>query len=349
MQQLYLVGEPFFRPEPKEEYYAPIGQLELCQKILKETQDKTLVLDRLRKEYLAIVWTLKQMEIDFRIIYAHGDQIDKKVLGVCTQELGCKLAGFDQGYFAPSVIYPRDFATVLPGLVLVNSEVVDLKVRGKDDYKILPSPYGEGGRVLFSEKTILITERLAIKEGHSRPVEPRDIAVFSEMGIKVGILPFPVSRSFSLSGPKNKSFGNDHIDRVACLIRGKERKLHLVVDPLIHTTDWKDYKHVRWMPRFPRESMEKIEHTCEAMGINVCYPKGLEVPYSLNLIQFPDSRVLMTGGDETVAEIIGEIVGKENLFKTPIPIRFFPVWAYAGIRCLVSEAPMILFKRLNPL
>ena len=93
-----------------------------------------------------------------------------------------------------------------------------------------------------------------------------------------------------------------------------------------------------------KETIEKIKLICQPLGIEVHHPKKMEVPYALNLIQFPDNRVLMTGGDESVAELINEIVGEENVFKTPTPIRYFPVWLYAGIRCLVSEAPEPLFK-----
>jgi hypothetical protein len=78
----------------------------------------------------------------------------------------------------------------------------------------------------------------------------------------------------------------------------------------------------------------------------VHYPEKIEVPCSLNLIQFSDGKVLMTNGDESVAKLIDEIVGKENVFKTLIPIRFFPACRYGCIRCLINELPDVMFKSI---
>lgn len=335
MEILYLVGEPLFKPEePREKFDAPFSQAELCHRVFMEVQNPRAVLERLREEYLAIVGSLKAMGIDFRIVYSHPDEVDKGLLMICIKRLGCRLTGFDSKYRHSAVTYPRDFATVLPGLVLVNSKAARIMMNKKDDYRIISSPYGEGGRVLACENTMLIGERLLLEDGGL--LEPAGLEEIKRLGIRIGLLPLPACTTFSLKGISSKFSFNDHLDRVACLLQGKDSNLHLVVDPQIHSVNWKGLCS-------PKETLERIRSACEPLGIMVHCPKKLEVPYSLNLVQFPDGRVLMTSGDEAVAEVVIEIVGKDKAFGTPIPIRFLPVWAYAGIRCFTNGLPKTLF------
>lgn len=348
MEQLYLVGEPIFKPLlSNRKHYAPVSQVDLCQQVLRETQEPNMVLKKLQEEYLAIIWSLKEIGINFRIIYSHEDRIDKQVLEACIHGLGCRLAGFDRSYFPPAVAYPRDFVTVLPNLILVNSQIARVRVGEKDNYHILSSPYGEGGRVLAWEKTMFVCERLVLEDKHSSG--PKGLREIRQAGIKIALFPPFLSLAFSISGVEKRAFFNDHLDRVACLIQGKDRGPHLVVDPQIHTADWKGRKQAPcWIQRFPENTIKRIKQVCEPLEIEVHCPKKLEIPYSLNLIQFPDGQVLMTSGDDSVAEVVSEIVGEDKIVQTPIPIRFFPVWACAGIRCLINEAPMPLLKLKTP-
>lgn len=348
MLPFYLVGEPWlFGVVDKREFYAPISQVALCRRVLKEVEDRSFVLQKLREEYLAIIWTLNRMKIEFRIIYSHEDEIDKEVIATCVNALGCRLVGFPPTYFPPGIVYPRDFATVLPGLVLVNSNMVKVMVGQKEGCRILSSPYGEGGRTLFCNNTMLVCERLVLEDRQSVDAEKNGaIDEIRKMDIRIGLLPPPLARSFSASEDDDKAFFNDHLDRVACLIKGANGKLHLVVDPKLCTADWRSAQGTPWTPRLTTETMQRVKQICEPLGIEVHSPKDMRIPYALNLIQFEDGRVLMTDGDESVAEVISEIVGGKNVFKTPTPIRFFPAWCYAGIRCLVNEAPVVLFKSI---
>lgn len=340
----YLVGEPVFQPESRKEFIAPMSQVDLCLNVLREPQSQNEVLNKLREEYLAIILSLKQMGINFRIIYSHTDQIDKNVLGVCIQSLGCRLAGFPSTYSYEAVVYPRDFATVLPGIILVNHRAAQLLKTESAGWKIISSPYGEGGRVLSRQKTILIGDRLIVDIGKSvEAAAPEEIV---KMGIKIGLIPPPIAGEFTSAGQGIRSFFNDHIDRIYCLIEGRDGGLHLTVDPNLCTPEWRNPKKgPDWTPRSVKATLEKIKAVCEPLGIRIHCPKRMEIPYSLNLIQFPDGRVLMTSGDDSVAEVIADIVGGDKVFQTYVPIRFFPTYHYAGIRCLVSEAPWPLFKK----
>ena len=104
----YMVGEPLFGTESRESFFAPVGQTDLAYEILRKIKNTDEVVDRLRKEYMAIVFALKRMGVNFRIIYAHGDKVDEKALYACVQVLRCRLIGFASDFFPPSVIYPRD-------------------------------------------------------------------------------------------------------------------------------------------------------------------------------------------------------------------------------------------------
>lgn len=345
MKPLYLLSEPAFKafPKKRKEHYAPSGQLKLCQQVIRETQSKEEITNKLRDEYLAVAFSLKEMGIDFRIIYAHPEKIDQKLLAGCLSYLGCKLAGFETGYSLPVAAFPRDFFTILPGAILINSHVMKASKKRKGGYHIIPSPYGEGGRVLYSTRTMLITDRLVLQE-EKYSVEPKGLQEIKELGIKIGLLPTPLSVAFSGTKVIRSSI-NDHIDRSACLIRGKKGKPHLVLDPKISTAISKPQrggKRILTLRPFPKTQKE-IRDTCKSLGIEVHYPKRLEVPYSLNLVQFPDNRVLMTAGDHPAEKVIEKIVGKDKVFKTKVPIRFIPTWTYGGIRCLIGEAPRVMF------
>ena len=344
-EELYLLGTPIFDTQPKKEFLTPCSTTKLYQNIIAEIQDGKDILLKLQEEYVAIVYALKQMGIEFRIIYAHENMMDKKVLAICLERLGCRLAGFGN-VFSPSVVlYPRDFGIILPKLVLISSRVAKRIDKQNKTHKISISDIGEGGRTLICGDTMLVSERFIIKDGHSRPVEPSDLEEITQVGIKVGLFPLHISQRISPLGEVLSSFSADHVDRVACMIKGKDGKPNLVVDPEIKTVSWIECMGIKSLPDKPEVTEHRIRTVCEDLGINVHYPKEIRVPYSLNLIQFHDGRVLMTGGDEPVAEVISDIVGKENVFVTPTPIRFFPVWSYAGIRCLVTEAPSPILKK----
>ncbi len=185
MEEFYLVGEPIFKlvgSGQRKEFCAPFSQVALCQAILKLTQDENEVFDSLRQEYLAIVWSLSQMGIHFRIVYAHEDEIDKPTINTCISGLGTRLCGFAKDFFPSYVAYPRDFSTVLPGLILINHRAGTLTISEKDGYKIINSPYGEGGRVLYCQKTILVSERLiGMENSRSTPVDPKNLEKIIEV------------------------------------------------------------------------------------------------------------------------------------------------------------------------
>ena len=344
MKPFYLLGEPIFDVHYEDRrFQAPVSQIELCQKILAEEQDPEVIVNELRKEYLVIAYSLKEMGIEFRIIYAHEDKIDKMALAYCIDPLKCKLIGFSPDFFGPSIVYPRDFCTVLPKIVLINPEVASLTSSEKDGFSLISSPFGEGGRVLHSGETMLVSERVVEKDRHSRFVTDEEIREVSDLGINMARLPSPIGGVVQ-GGEKNRFFSNDHIDRVGALIADSKQQLHLIVDPRIYTAKWRKGGAIPWEPAGPEETIIRLRSICDPLEIKVHVPRSLSVPYSLNFIQFSDGKVLMTGGDDHVAELVSGLIGEENIYMTPVPIKYHPVWVYAGIRCMIADAPLPLLK-----
>ena len=351
MEKLCFLGEPALKPDIKKSFIAPASQAKLCFEVIKETQDKKIVLDKLRQEYVAIVIGLLKMGIDFRIIYAHPKEADEGLISFCNKELNCKVSGFPSRLAPCFSGFPRDLAVTLPGFVLMNPVAGKFFRKEKENFLIFPSYYGEGGRVLSFDSTALMSERIVTKEG--RPsLKARKPTELCRAGIKIGFFPSSVSVKYTSEKDVSVAGLNDHIDRVACLLKGKDKKLHLLVDPKILIFDWKNPEKGKNGKIFYKllsaeKTKEMIDNLGKKMGLQVHYPEKLQVPCSLNLLQFSDNRVLMTDGDKSLASLVSDIVGQENIFKTEIPIRYFPAWRYGGIRCLINEFPDLMFRSIT--
>jgi len=63
------------------------------------------------------------------------------------------------------------------------------------------------------------------------------------------------------------------------------------------------------------------------------------VPYATAVMQFKNGKTLATGGDEELLVTLEDVVGSGNLHVTEIPFSAYPVFASAGLHCLVTETP----------
>jgi hypothetical protein len=163
---------------------------------------------------------------------------------------------------------------------------------------------------------------------------PRIIAVLKEAGIRVIVLPMAVS--FHLSRKRacraETLLFDDHIDRSASLIRGREGGLFLVVDPGYRTGSLLD-------PLPVSKSVDWLRRICEDAEIEVVSPGRLTVPYGTAAVQLSNGKVLVSGGCDEMLQLLGDIVGAENVIATKVPLNAYPVFAAAGIHCLVTERP----------
>ena len=149
MNQLtYLVGEPVFEHWKRDVLIAPADQADLCVAVVQESSDGEEITARFRREYLSIIAALEEMGVPFHIAYAHPELVDRPTLAECA-EAGRKFARFSEDFFPPAVAFPRDFSSVLPQLVLFHEQAKVL-VGESGGWTLLSSPFGEGGRVLWS-------------------------------------------------------------------------------------------------------------------------------------------------------------------------------------------------------
>lgn len=335
-----MLGEPSFGQVNGfiKEFRAPAGQLNLCLKILQETDNVLEIQERLAEEYMAIVLALKEMDINFYITCSKSEMVYKKLLSVCKKQLGIKLMGLPANFPPHFASYPRDMFTILEnGTILVNAGIGWAKTKERDNCQIISSPYGEGGRALACGDSIFVAERFL---DDCVPMAMPRVEALEQLGLRVGLFPLPIAGTLSRETIENKFVVNDHLDRVACLIKNQEDKLHLAVDPRIYTAIITSKNS--WSPCEPRESLNRIGSACEQLGIKLCYPNKTEIPYIFNLIQFSDGRVLMSSGCNSAYKLIADIVGEEKITTTEIPIRYLPTYAFAGIRCLLNKVPMPL-------
>jgi len=343
---MYLLGEPFFGVPWRAEFFAPIGQAKRCYEVLGETRNMGEVATKLRDEYSAIARALKSMGVDFRLVCTDVKKIDQDFALQLCHELGCKMASF-AGFSRSVTLYPRDFCSIFPSskVVLVNPRAMRVTASFKEDWTVSESLYGEGGRILFTDQVALVGDRVMQENcGPSRETQESDLGIFRQAGITVGKIPLFVTVGFGHGGRTDLVSFNDHLDRVACLLKGNDSSIHLVIDPATYSVEWVGEN--RWAAREPKETMDLLRSVCNPQGITVHTPKRMQIPGSLNLLQLNDGRVLMSSGDSDVQELVTEIVGKENVTTTMVPIRFYPTWAHAGIRCLVNEAPDAIMKRV---
>ncbi|MFZ2970140.1 MAG: hypothetical protein WA063_03270, partial [Minisyncoccia bacterium] len=302
-----------------KEFRAPAGQLNLCLKILQETDNVLEIQERLAEEYMAIVLALKEMDINFYITYSKSEMVYKKLLSVCKKRLRIKLMGLPANFPPHLASYPRDMFTILEnGTILVSAGIGWAKTKERDNCQIISSPYGEGGRALACGDSIFVAERLL---DDNVPMAMPRTEVLEQLGLRVGLFPLPIAGTLSRKMIESKFLLNDHLDRIACLIQGKAGKLYLVVDPGIYTGRITERS---WQPCEPKESLSKIRNICEKMGIELCCPDKIEVPYIFNLVQFPDGRILMSSGCNSAYKLIADIVGEEKITITEIPIRYLP-------------------------
>jgi hypothetical protein len=64
-------------------------------------------------------------------------------------------------------------------------------------------------------------------------------------------------------------------------------------------------------------------------------------------VQLPDGRILANAEDTEVLELLTSNVGARQLLLTPLPLRHYPLFARAGLHCLVTESPLPLIASLG--
>ncbi len=350
VKESYLLGLPLLFPSSqleRKEYYAPAGQARLCWNIIAKTNDLETVRDGLLREFVSIAAGMLRMGIEFRICVGAGKGVDGLALASCIS-LGAKLVSFGDGYLPGMLAYPRDMFMIAGNVALVSPRGVVLTGSGNHEVRLVSSLLGEGGRTLVAGNKAIVPERLVMQDKESIWLPDTELRTLRDSGLEVVTIPQVVASVFTKEGGiTDRCFGNDHLDRSNCLVKGKDGRVHLITEPLIFLVKWTDRKRLQWEPMDPEESWQLLNKACDSIGV-VCHrpQQPLRVPYSLNLMQFFNERILMTAGEPEVSDMLGGIVGQDKIFETSVPIVHYPTWTQAGIHCLITDAPPI-FKKIG--
>lgn len=334
---IYL-GLPSFGARIRTNYEYPGGQFGISLKILEQIDGD---IERAREiiyfEYCTIAATLMRMGEDFSIIRAYVKPDWADMLGRFEQ------AGFEFVDFPEinqvKLLYPRDLAVCLPdGNTLVcYNKPYNFDKLATEKIKVMVSHLGEGGRTSIGGGKAIYPENVAEernpkqKDGFYQIVRP-DCRSIRVSGIRPVALPTPVTLQVR---SKAANFGN-HLDLFMGLITDRSGGSHLIIDPKIQA--W-----IRNISGFMtnKETLEIYRRICGENEIQIHVPTSpLNIPASLCFYQSPSSgRVLMTSGEDEVAEIVAGIIGEDQIWTTSAPIRYYPVLNQAGIHCLIGELP----------
>lgn len=327
----YLLGMPVFEIIPykgKSPVFVPVGQRELASEVLRNTLSKVAMARTLKSEYQSIVKALLDMKINFQILnLKDGDKEIRHWLS----ERRCRGANFPLERPSPWLLFPRDMFVYFEPLrmILIHSRLFKLQKDRSPICDIIHTELAEGGRVIFSGDHL-------VTGCHPEGLKKKN-KIFSrlqEKGMKMTILPYPIFTCLSRedNGRSLSLYYEFHMDRSASLLKGRDGEYYLVLDPGYQTGSLID-------PLPVQKSIDLVRKECERNSVHVRVPKSLSVPYATSAVQFDNGKVLATGGDRETLNTFADIVGSENLYVADVPISAYPVFAAAGLHCLITENP----------
>ena len=328
MSMRTVLGQPHWSYKSRP-VWCPIGQVKQVAGIRSRGLSGKDLADALRTEYAAIAHALSSTGEDFvvvnlaKIIDQGGDNVGMQNESLCLEP------GFPEQLYT----FPRDAFMTVKRLFLTNAgPSVAMRINNAECTGLC-SQFGEGGRVLGRRKTLLVAEALCINGEAALSEQLEDMGKIRDMGYLMATIPNPDGIVCGSTDKRSISY-TDHLDRVGGLLEDRCGELYLVLDP-----NFRCYSDgTSLLSR--EDSRGLVQSQCESVGVEVLIsPRDLEVPYSVGFYQTPGGRVVITSGDEAVAETVANIVGEENVYTTNVPIEYFPAHVSAGIHCLVTDIP----------
>jgi hypothetical protein len=325
--QTLLFAEPIFKNLHTDEskntkFTVPVGAETLVRQLPFSSFTEESITEFLADEYLSIASSLKEINVPFRIIVAHRKDMNEKETLAILRFFGVRGLALD-----PSIsetCFPRDMLVDFNGVTYVSSRA---NFNFPDNSGIF-SPLGEGGRVLKLGRKVFIPDPCGFVQ--TRPKYMEDIHNLSDH-FQFGFLPFPLATEIDTQSSISKIFQNSHLDRVAAFIKGKDNKDYLLLDSNYTTQSEIPYGQY-WTA---------IKDACKKLEVTpvVIERKPESILYALNLEQFADGTILLTGGDDNLTESVKQIVGDDKVHTTSKPIVFYPLYRNGGIRCMMLHAP----------
>ena len=266
-------------------------------------------IERLVKEYASIYRTLISLVNPYDLVVIENSLKGSKAkkIGFIEHYIDKSLPGINtqqvESLSHNYKYWPRDAFILAGGAVLPGIRAFNL--RGTS---IEGSVMGTGGAVLTGGNVILVAEdvfTIAKQEGH--------IQFLTEKGYEVE--PLPVLPELS----------NNHIDGVMALVQDKWG------EPLLLVAS--SYYERLGESRFDFEIAVLKSATRKIID-----DKGFP-SMAFNLIQLDDGAIAMTSGATSLEVCLKDIIGRDSVYTTDIPIELFPVLSGGSIRCLTNKIP----------
>jgi len=213
--------------------------------------------------------------------------------------------------------WPREAHTLIDGKILINNSAWKLQ-----NSAITVSDLGEGGKVLTQDKTILVTPDIYEKAKD-------ELKNLISEDYRIGVLPLV------MKAKQGFDFTGSHIDGHASLIKDKNNKLALVVADSYF--------------RQGNDSQRLIKKASKAINAQLIEVDDRNLPpLAFNMLQFEDKSVAMTGSvSKNLEAVISDLVGKNKVFTTGIPLTCVPKLSWGGIRCLTNTIPSWVINSYN--
>ena len=307
-----------------------LGGMDTARAISAESVDEDQFIRRFEAEYRSILDALLRAGMPFRILN----------LSTATSALSDQLRADGYPEFrinAPeqgsTFLYPRDLMVYLTDhdIALTSPSWLKPGVGNRAGVSCWATDWSEGGRVLFSGDTIVVFRH---PEKPNAP-EQEILNQLRDLGLRVVEIPAGIFCSMDQEGHLSGLFHDHHIDRAAGLVRAPDGTNHLLLGPGYRTGPLN-------APLDAATSIAVVREICDTAGIVVHAIPDTALPYATSLVQSPEGTVVISGGNESLAELLETIVGVDAVVTTSLPITHFPVFASAGIHCLVTESPDFL-------
>jgi len=307
-----------------------LGNVAVARTILADSGDAPRFSRQFDAEYRSILDALLEAGMPFRVLNLHAATTDLSAQLRADRYPGFRIDAPEQG---STYLYPRDLMVYLRSHDIALTSATWLKPGAGDrgGVSCWPTCWSEGGRVLFSDDTLVVFRHPEKAEAPEQETLNR----LRDRGLRVVEIPAGIFGTIDQEGHLSGLFYDHHIDRAAGLVRGPDGTGHLLLGPGYRTGPLN-------APLDAHESIAVVRRICEAAGIQVHGIPDTALPYATSLVQSPEGTVVISGGNESVAEVLETIIGAEAVVPTALPITHFPVFASAGIHCLVTESPDFL-------
>jgi len=332
MAKRIIVGMPYFHNIIETCFVTPVGSEDLFKRISKEIKSGKKLQAKLAQEHFAILSKIIEMGYEPKVCTI--DVLGEIVCETIKRRMSHTVEMISVPKEFPAPVYIRDAWMLVDTTALIPSVMspVWLSFMGPE-IQFTTSIFGEGGKVLTLDD-YFITTKITDGDNHLEPTKLR---------MSDAHVPLIEKKFIFLTNPVSVSIEDGisyyepeiHVDRFISLIKDTQGALHAIIDPSICIGF---QSHLSKPTRSMKESVLEIGGILKKNGIeHVHVPeKPLNIPYALGVMQFHDGRVLMSGGTN-VESLYQYILGKENVFTTDVPIRYYSSMRRAGLHCLINE------------